>query len=169
LRIDKANEFLGTSIEKREIVDHLEALHMEVSEQDENRLLVKPPAFRGDVMREADLFEEVARLVGYDNIPVTLPLIRATEEENPELSLRDRCKALLVGLGFTEVITYSFVSPQSADFLGAEENSELRSFVKLVNPLSKEQSVMRTSLIPGLLSTVRLNALRGQTDLRIFE
>ena len=169
LRIDKANEFLGTSIEKREIVDHLEALHMEISEQDENRLIVKPPAFRGDVMREADLFEEVARLVGYDNIPVTLPLIRATEEENPELSLRDRCKALLVGLGFTEVITYSFVSPQSADFLGAKENSELRSFVKLVNPLSIEQSVMRTSLIPGLLSTVRLNALRGQTDLRIFE
>ncbi len=169
LRIDKANGFLGTSIQKREIVDHLAALHMEVSEQDENRLLVKPPAFRGDVTREADLFEEIARLVGYDNIPVTLYLIRATEEENPELSLRDRCKALLVGLGFTEVITYSFVSPQSADFLGAKEKSDLKAFVKLRNPLSKEQSVMRTSLIPGLLSTVRLNALHGLTDLRIFE
>ena len=169
LRVDKANEFLGMSIDKREIVDSLSGLHMEVEEQDHNKLLVKPPAFRGDVTREADLFEEIARLVGYDNIPVTLPLIRPTEEEQPELSLRDRCKALLVGLGFTEVITYSFVSPQSADLLGAGENSDLRSFVKLRNPLSQDQSVMRTSLIPGLLATVRLNTVRGQSDLRIFE
>jgi len=169
LRVDKANEFLGMSIDKREIVDSLSGLNMEVEEQDHNKLLVKPPAFRGDVTREADLFEEIARLVGYDNIPVTLPLIRPTEEEQPELSLRDRCKALLVGLGFTEVITYSFVSPQSADLLGAGENSDLRSFIKLRNPLSQDQSVMRTSLIPGLLATVRLNSLRGQSDLRIFE
>jgi len=169
LRVDKANEFLGTRIDKREMVDHLSALHMEIKEQDHNKLLVKPPAFRGDVTREADLFEEIARLVGYDNIPVTLPLIKPTEEEQPELCLRDRCKALLVGLGFTEVITYSFISPQSADLLGAGENSDLRSFVKLRNSLSQDQSVMRTSLIPGLLATVRLNTVRGQSDLCIFE
>jgi len=144
LRVDKANEFLGTSIDKREVVDHISALHMEIKEQDHNKLLVKPPAFRGDITREADLFEEIARLVGYDNIPVTLPLIKPTEEEQPELCLRDRCKALLVGLGFTEVITYSFISPQSADLLGAGENSDLRSFVKLRNSLSQDQSVMRT-------------------------
>jgi phenylalanyl-tRNA synthetase beta chain len=116
-----------------------------------------------------DLFEEIARLVGYDAIPVTLPQIKPTEEEQPELVLRDRCKTLLAGLGFTEVITYSFVSPESADFLGAQELSDLRAFVRLLNPLTQEQSVMRTSLIPGLLSTVRLNTVRGQTDLPIFE
>jgi len=169
LRIDKANEFLGTSVHKKEIADHLSSLSMAVTEVDQNHLKVSPPSFRGDVTREVDLFEEIARLVGFNNIPVTLPPIRPTEEENPELSLRDRCKALLVGLGFTEVITYSFVSPQSADLLGAGENSDLRSFVKLRNPLTQDQSVMRTSLIPGLLATVRLNTVRGQSDLRIFE
>jgi len=169
LRVDRANQFLGTSIPQEEMVDHLTSLNMEVEERDHNKLLVKPPAFRPDVTREADLFEEIARLVGYDNIPVTLPVIKPTEEEQPELSLRDRCKALLVGIGFTEIIAYSFISPRSADLLGAGNNSDLRSFVKLRNPLSQDQSVMRTSLIPGLLATVRLNMLRGQSDLRIFE
>ena len=169
LRVDRANAFLGTTIEKQEVVDHLASLNMQVADMDENLLSVKPPAFRGDITREADLFEEIARLVGYDAIPVTLPQIKPTEEEQPDLALRDRCKTLLTGLGFTEVITYSFVSPQSADFLGAQEKSDLRAFVRLRNPLSQEQSVMRTSLIPGLLSTVRLNTVRGQSDLRIFE
>ena len=169
LRVDRANAFLGTTIEKQEVVDHLASLNMQVADMDENLLAVKPPAFRGDITREVDLFEEIARLVGYDAIPVTLPQIKPTEEEQPDLALRDRCKTLLTGLGFTEVITYSFVSPQSADFLGAQEKSDLRAFVRLRNPLSQEQSVMRTSLIPGLLSTVRLNTVRGQSDLRIFE
>jgi len=74
-----------------------------------------------------------------------------------------------VSMGFTEIITYSFISPKSADILGADENSDLRSFVKLLNPLSQDQSVMRTSLLPGLFSTVKLNSIRGQNDLRIFE
>jgi len=169
LRINKVNEFLGITIEKKAIADHLVSLNMQVADTGENLLAVKPPSYRGDVTREADLFEEVARLVGYDSIPVTIPPIKPTEEEQPDLVLRDRCKILLAGLGFTEIITYSFVSPQSADFLGAHEKSDLRAFVKLRNPLSQEQSVMRTSLIPGLLSTVRLNTVRGQSDLRIFE
>ena len=169
LRVDRANAFLGITIEKQEVVDHLASLNMQVADMDENLLAVKPPAFRGDITREVDLFEEIARLVGYDAIPVTLPQIKPTEEEQPDLALRDRCKTRLTGLGFTEVITYSFVSPQSADFLDAQEKSDLRAFVRLRNPLSQEQSVMRTSLIPGLLSTVRLNTVRGQSDLRIFE
>ena len=169
LRVDRANAFLGTTIEKQEIADYLAALNMEVADTGENLLSVKPPAFRLDVTREVDLFEEIARLVGYDAIPVTLPLIKPTQEEQPELALRDRCKAVLAGVGFTEVVTYSFISADSADILGAQEQSELRAFVKLLNPLTQDQAVMRTSLIPGLLSTVRLNTVRGQTDLRIFE
>ena len=104
LRVDKANAFLGTKIEKQEIADYLVSLNMQVADMGENLLAVKPPAFRGDITREVDLFEEIARLVGYDAIPVTLPQIKPTEEEQPELALRDRCKTLLTGLGFTEVI-----------------------------------------------------------------
>ena len=169
LRVDRANKILGTSIDRKEMADHLSSLSMAVKVVDQNRIEVRPPSFRVDMTREADLVEEVARLVGYNNIPVTLPAIRPTEENIPEFVLRDRIKTMLVGIGFTEIITYSFISPQSADVLGAREKSDLRSFVKLLNPLSEDQSVMRTSLIPGLLSTVRLNSLRGQDDMRVFE
>jgi phenylalanyl-tRNA synthetase beta chain len=169
LRVQRANEILGTNIDANAITHHLSSLGMAVKALDQNQIAVYPPSFRVDITREADLIEEVARLIGYDNIPVTLPAIRPTEEDFSERVLRDRIKALLVGMGFLEIITYSFISPRSADILGAEGHSHLRSFVKLLNPLSQDQSVMRTSLIPGLLSTVHLNTLRGQNDLRIFE
>jgi len=169
LRADRANTILGTHVALTEMTEHLTALQMDVKEIDHNTIEVSPPPFRVDITREADLIEEIARLTGYDNIPVTLPPIRPTEEDTTALVLRARLKNMLVGMGFTEIITYSFISPKSADILGAEQNSDLRSFVELLNPLSQDQSVMRTSLIPGLLSTVRLNALRGQHDLRIFE
>ena len=169
LRVEKANKILGTNVDVKIMANHLSSLSMAVKIVDQNRLVVSPPSFRVDITREADLIEEIARLIGYNNIPVTLPAIRPTEEDITEFLLRDRIKNMLVGMGFTEIITYSFISPKSADILGAEQNSNLRSFVKLLNPLTQDQSVMRTSLIPGLLSTVRLNSLRGQNDLRIFE
>ncbi len=169
LRVGRTNEILGTNLPGKEIVHHLCSLGMTVTEVNKNHMEVRPPSFRVDITREADLIEEVARLIGYDNIPVTLPAIRPTEGDTTERALRHRVKALFVGMGFSEVITYSFISPQSAEILGAEEHSYLRSFVRLQNPLSQDQSAMRTSLIPGLLSTVRLNSLRGQNDLRIFE
>jgi phenylalanyl-tRNA synthetase beta chain len=169
LRVKKANEILGTDIHKDEIARQLTSLGMAVSKGSQNYMDVRPPSFRVDLTREADLIEEIARLTGYDNIPVTLPPIRSGEEDNTAITLRDRIKALLMGLGFLEVITYSFISPKSIDILRTDEQSVLPSFVKLLNPLSLDQSVMRTSLIPGLLSSARLNVLRGQNDLRIFE
>ena len=169
LRADRANTILGTHIDITTMAEYLSALQMDVKTIDHNTIEVSPPPFRVDITREADLIEEVARLTSYDNIPVTLPPIRPTEEDTTGLVLRARLKNMLVGMGFTEIITYSFISPRSADILGADQKSDLRSFVELLNPLSQDQSVMRTSLIPGLLSTVRLNALRGQHGLRVFE
>lgn len=169
VRADRTNKLLGTDVKAETMDLHLSSLGMAVTKIDDNKMEVSPPSFRVDITREADLVEEIARLIGYHNIPVTLPPIRPTEEYVSELTLRDRIKAMLVGMGFTEIITYSFISPQSADLMGTGDNSHLRSFVKLLNPLSQDQSVMRTSLIPGLLSTARLNLLRGQYDLRIFE
>jgi phenylalanyl-tRNA synthetase beta chain len=169
LRADRTNNILGTNVDINTMTEHLSSLRMAVKKIDQNRIEVSPPPYRVDISREADLIEEIARLTGYDKIPVTLPPIRPTEEDNTELVLRDRTKNMLVGMGFTEIITYSFISPKSADILRAGQKSKLRSFIKLLNPLSLDQSVMRTSLIPGLLSTVRLNSLRGQNDLRIFE
>ena len=170
LRVDRTNRILGTTISLDDMAGYLKALGMEVHNINEHELKVKPPSFRVDITREADLIEEVARLSGYDNIPVTAPSIRPSEEgEAPELILRDKARSIMTGLGFTEIITYSFISPNSADMLGAKEESPLRSFVRLMNPLTVDQSVMRTSLVPGLLSTVKNNILNQEKELKLFE
>jgi phenylalanyl-tRNA synthetase beta chain len=171
LRADVTNRFLGTSIARESMASFMEALEMGVEDgEDDNLLRVKPPSFRVDLTREIDLIEEVARLEGYDNIPVTYPPIRPSEEKSTsDLALGDRARETMIGFGFAEIISYSFISPDSADLLGVGSDSELRSFVKMRNPLSMEQSVMRTSLLPGLLSAIKTNASHGEEDLKLFE
>ncbi len=170
LRVDKVNGVLGMTLSMDVITGHMKALQMDVRDVNENEIIVTPPSFRVDVEREADLIEEVARLFGYDNIPVTYPSIRpGLTSEAPELPLRDWIRAIMVGLGFTEIITYSFISPDSADMLGAEEKSSLRSFVEIMNPLTVDQSVMRTSLIPGVLSSVKYNVSHDERNMKLFE
>ncbi len=170
LRIDKSNDFLGTSLSQKTIAGYLKALALQVEEMGPNVIRVTPPTYRVDITREVDLMEEVARLEGYDKILVTSPHIRPSDEADaPELILPEKTRDIMVRLGFTEIITYSFISPDSADFLGAGKDSPFRSFVKLLNPLSTDQSVMRTSLVPGLLDAIRNNIHHGEKDLKLFE
>ena len=170
LRVDKTNRFLGTQLSPETVGGFLETLEMEVQPLGENVLRVKAPSFRVDITRDWDLMEEVARLEGYDRIPVTIPPIRPSDEkESPEMTVGDRVREIMVGLGFSEVISFSFIGPDSADLLGAEKDSPLRSFVTLLNPLTVDQSVMRTSLIPGLLTAVKTNLSFGEMDLKLFE
>jgi len=170
LRIEKTNSFLGTDISKTAVSGYLNALEMEIQDLDEDTIRVKPPTYRVDLIREVDLMEEVARMEGYDNIPVTLPYIRPAEDiDNPETNLHESVSDILAGMGFSEIINYSFISPESVDFLEAKQESPLRSFVELRNPLTVDQSVMRTSLVPGLLTTLKYNVTHGETDLKLFE
>jgi len=170
LSVDKCNRFLGTDLSQQAMGNHLRALEMEVQSQGEKVLRVKAPSFRVDITRDWDLMEEVARMEGYDHIPVTIPPIRPSDEkESPEVTTGDRVREIMVGLGFSEVISFSFIAPESADFLGAEKDSALRSFVPLLNPLTVDQSVMRTSLLPGLLGAVKTNLSYGEKDLKLFE
>jgi phenylalanyl-tRNA synthetase beta chain len=170
LRVDKTNRFLGTELSRDTVAGYLQALEMEVQPSGENVLQVRPPSFRVDITRDWDLMEEVARLEGYDHIPITIPPIRPSDEkESPEMTTGDRVREIMAGLGFSEVISFSFIAPDSADFLGAERESPLRSFVTLLNPLTVDQSVMRTSLIPGLVAAVKTNLSYGEKDLKLFE
>lgn len=170
LRVDAANRFLGTSLSRETMSQYLRNLEMEVQDAPDNVIRVTPPPFRVDIEREVDLMEEVARLEGYDKIPVSYPAIRPSDTGYiPELVLRDQVREMMVGFGFTEIITYSFISPQSAEILGAEEKSLHRSFVRLMNPLTGDQSVMRTSLVPGLMATLMYNITYGEQDLKLFE
>ena len=170
LRVEKANDLLGSSIPCERAMVHLRALEMEVEKLDADLLQVTPPAFRVDLTREVDLVEEVARMEGFDEIFVTCPSIKPSDElEPPEQVTAETLKETMAGLGFNEVINYSFVSPNTADLLVAGKKSPLRSFVSVLNPLTVDQSVMRTSLVPGLLETVRTNVVYGVKDLRLFE
>ncbi len=167
IRTSRTNQILGARLSGKVIKSRLGDLGMKVVSKGRGLYEVSPPSYRVDIQREVDLIEEVARMVGYHNIPVTIPSIRASGEgERREDLLKSKIKEIMRGMGFSEVITYSFISPDSVEQLGL---GELNGFVKIMNPLSREQSVMRTSLIPGLLSTLRGNLARGERGVKIFE
>jgi len=158
-----AEDFLGLKVSEEEFLNYLKRLGMEVQKTSERKFYVIPPSFRFDLKREVDIAEEIARLKGYENIPETLPQLLPLPKESKSRDLEKRLKEIMVGFGFYEVITYSFLSPRSLQAFGFSR------FLKLLNPLSEEMSLMRPSLIPGLVEVARFNANRGIKDLRIFE
>ena len=170
LRIGKTNTYLGTNFSRQEMADALTRLEMDVKVLDNDTLEVVPPSFRLDITREVDLTEEVARILGYDNIPTAHPqTVVLGHEKNEHLRLRDELKNFLRGTGCREIITYSFISQISLKKLGLEQNDIRLNPIKLLNPLSEEQAVMRTSLVPGILNIVRYNLDRENENLRLFE
>jgi phenylalanyl-tRNA synthetase beta chain len=123
-----------------------------------------------DISRPEDLMEEVARLSGYNNIPTTFPTIPAEgRTSNEYLRLRNRIKRLMNGFGFTEAITYSFVSDTSGDRLLLKEGDSRRNFIHILNPLTEDQTVMRTSLVPGLIEAANYNIARQVKNIKVFE
>jgi len=164
------NRLLGTAFQLSEIKAHLESIEFAVETENRDTLVVSPPSFRVDIERPVDLMEEIARLSGYQNIPTTFPLMstEAREAFRP-LRLRNRIKQMLAGIGFTETINYSFINHNACDRLQIEPGDPRRAMLGIVNPLSEDQTVMRTSLIPGLLDTVRHNVAQQNHDLKLFE
>lgn len=170
LRVNRANAYLGTSLSAKEMASILTRLDMDVKEREDGDLDVTPPSFRQDVTREADLAEEIARIYGYDNIPIEKPRAVMVEiEPNEHLRVRNDLKELLRGIGLREIVTYSFISPVGLSKLGYPEGHEKLQTVKILNPLSEDQSVMRTSLVPSMLQTVAFNLNRQNDQLRLFE
>jgi phenylalanyl-tRNA synthetase beta chain len=169
-RPDRCNAYLGTALSGESMSDYLRSLEMDVRKENGEVLLVIPPSFRVDITREVDLTEEVARLHGYNEIPVTPALIRPHgENEMPELAFGDRLRSQLASFGFTEIITYSFIAPEAIDSLNPGGGAETEQLVKIMNPLSSDQSVLRTSLIPGLLDTLKTNLSHGEKEMKFFE
>lgn len=165
LRLSRTNQILGTSYSRREVEEVLTALHLPVVALDEEHLVVQVPSHRGDLEREIDLIEEVARLKGYEAIPVTLPGgSAAVPAAPPEVRVREELRRLLVGMGFCEAVTYSFQSERLSGLLKPSEPP-----LKLANPLSEEQAVMRVSLLPGLLEAAQRNLSRQAEGVRLFE
>jgi phenylalanyl-tRNA synthetase beta chain len=168
--VPKVSALLGISLGHEEVDGILKRLQMEVKEDQGEAWVISPPAFRGDITREIDLIEEIGRLKGYDHIPVQTPkmwVVPFRQERAREVE--ERVKAVLVGLGFYEVITFSFIAPESLQALRLLPGDPRLRPLALLNPLAEVQSVMRTTLLPGLLETARYNLNHKNRDLKIFE
>ncbi len=172
LEVERTNRLLGTNLDRDQIQDILERIEFKVENDSNNsdRLMVTAPSFRVDVSRREDLMEEVARLSGYNNIPTTFPAMPAEgRPPNSRRLLRGRLKTVMSGIGFSETIAYSFVSASSCDHLGMKGSDPRRSMIHILNPLTEDQAVMRTSLVPGILGTMHYNTARQVKNLKIFE
>jgi phenylalanyl-tRNA synthetase beta chain len=170
LDVKALNRRLGTHLNATAIEDYLKSIEFEVEKIDDDTLQVYPPSFRVDIIRFEDLTEEIARLFGYNNIQTTFPLIPAdARQPSKRIDSRDNIKNLMTGLGFVEAINYSFISKLSFDRLELSPDDPKRHAVDIANPLTEDQSVMRTSLIPGLLETMKYNISVQNKNLKLFE
>jgi phenylalanyl-tRNA synthetase beta chain len=156
---------LGVTIPADEVDGMLTRLGLTQEQRDTNSGTWQSPSWRFDLAIEQDLVEEVARVYGYNNLPVTTPAMAveikpSNEDVKPLSYFRDR----LVSLGYQEAITYSFVDPEMMQIFDPQ-----RQAVKVSNPISQDLSVMRTSLWPGLVSSAIHNLNRQQPRVRLFE
>ena len=171
LRVKRVRDILGTAVPEEEIVRILKSLEMEIDQGGNGVLRVTPPTCRVDITREIDLIEEIVRLHGYDRVPPTLPAVsviaagRIDEKRKTEAWVRE----IMTGAGYTEVINYSFIPHVAVDQLGLDAADERRRHVRIRNPLTEEQAVMRTTMVYSLLRNAARNADVGRFDLKIFE
>ncbi|GAB12509.1 phenylalanyl-tRNA synthetase beta chain [Arthrobacter globiformis NBRC 12137] len=159
---------IGIDFTEDQIVTSLEDLGA-VLEKTGAGWTVTAPSWRNDLETKEDLSEEVARLVGYDQIPATLPVAPPGRGLTRVQQQRRRLVQALADAGLTEVLAYPFVSKAANDTFGVAEEGAPRTAVKLANPISEEHGYLRTSVLPGLLEIAKRNHSRGFRDLAVFE
>ncbi|MEV4789727.1 phenylalanine--tRNA ligase subunit beta [Streptomyces tuirus] len=164
---DHPDKVAGVAYGRETVVRRLQEVGCDVYGQDE--LIVTVPSWRPDLTDPNDLAEEVIRLEGYENLPSTLPKPPAGLGLTDRQRLHRRVGRALAGAGYVEALNYPFISEQVFDQLGLEADDPARRVVRLSNPLSDEEPALRTSLLPGLLATLRRNDGRGSHDLALFE
>lgn len=166
----KVNEVLGISVDKNEIVNILEKLNFKVDTHDDV-LTVTVPLFREDMESYPDIAEEIIREYGYDHIQSTL--LKTSSITNGGLTVEQQkiedLKSLLVGYGFNEMISYSFVSEKEYDLFNIDKDSDEHKFIKIINPIGEDLAVMRTSLMPSAVRAACHNINRKNYCGRLFE
>lgn len=167
----KVRRVLGVGLSDEEILRTLDGLGLTIDARSDH-FAVTPPTYRRDILRDADVIEEVARMYGYDRIPAKMPKVEAAAPEVSRSARRDAnpiVKEAFLKSGFTEVINFSFMGTADLDLLGIAEDDGRRSAVVVKNPLRVEDSLMRTTLIPSLLRNVATNIAHGIREMRLFE
>jgi len=158
----------GLPIEPDEVARRLEQVGASV-DRGGATWTVTPPTWRPDLTDPADLDEEVIRLVGYDSVPALLPAAPAGPGFSDAQRLRRRIGQALAHAGLVESPSYPFVGLPALDALGLDPDDDRRNAVRLANPLSDEEPLLRTTLLPGLFATLRRNVGRGNQDVALFE
>ncbi|MCW2806098.1 MAG: phenylalanine--tRNA ligase subunit beta [Marmoricola sp.] len=166
--IDLPARVTGMDIASDTTIANLEAVGCEVDVAADTLTATVPP-WRPDLEDPFDLVEEVARIVGYEDVPSVLPQAPAGGGLTPEQALRRRAGRTLAGEGYVEVLSFPFVGEADFDRLGLDGDDPRRTALRLANPLSNEEPLMTTTLLPGLLRSVSRNISRGTTDLALFE
>lgn len=184
MRSQRLKEYLGYYVTKEKTKNILQGIGLGVSDtQEENALsgdlgadkdnfsfTVEIPSYRPDLELEVDLIEEIARINGYDKIPSTLPQgIMTSGRPSVEKRILARLRDTLTACGLQEVINFSFLNPKLFDDLGLDSEDPRRDTVKIQNPLSEEQAVLRTTLLPSLLQVLQYNFNRQMHNVHIFE
>jgi phenylalanyl-tRNA synthetase beta chain len=165
LRASRIRRLLGCDPPAGTVTDVLTRLGVEIAQHDDEQWRVTAPAFRPDLAIEADLVEEVARVMGYDSIPEHAPEAELMMTPRPEEHVETRAlRTVLVQRGYQEAITFSFVDPRMQALVEPREEA-----IALANPISSDLAVMRTSLWPGLLGAMLHNTNRQQPRVRLFE
>ena len=166
LPLGELTRLLGVAIDGSTASDLLERLGMRIRGDDP--LVVTVPTWRLDVTRSADLVEEVARLRGYDTFPETVPLGGGGGLTLGQARAR-MLREIMVGAGFSEAQTLSFMSPSDLDRLGVPPGDARRRSVALKNPISAAQGLLRTTMLPALLEAAARNVAAGLEDVALFE
>ncbi|MCX6112759.1 MAG: phenylalanine--tRNA ligase subunit beta [Proteobacteria bacterium] len=162
-----ATDFIGVNITDLEIEKLLTPIGFHVSKTG-STLKITVPSFRNDVTMKADIYEEIARLNGYDKIPAELPAVVISAEFSDGTNderLKNNIRNILKGFGYLETITYSFVPDNYHTLLGYSDDD----VIKLKNPITETMKIMRTSLVTSMLESVKYNFNHRNMDLRFFE
>lgn len=169
-RPERANAMLGLSLTAERMADLFRNLEFQVQPVANGSFQVSIPSYRIDIEREIDLIEEICRLNGFDQVPATMP-VAAVISDRPSLHQRmqRQVRDHFVEEGMHEIVSFSFIGPEEADKLLLAATDSRRNAIRLCNPLALEQSVMRTTLLPGLLDTASRNMSFRSLDLRLFE
>lgn len=167
LRYDRVSALIGLEIPEADIRRLLESIELRITAEEQASCTVEIPSFRGDLEREVDLIEEVARLHGLDKIPTPSPRaeIVVGADDRHTRALFD-LRARLTGLGLQEIMNYSYTSTELLDTFKLDDPGER---VLLPNPLSRDHSVLRSSLIPQLVESLSRNAARQIDQAAFFE
>ena len=169
LRVARTNALLGVTVTAGEMADDLTSLGCAVESQTRTTLRVLPPTFRPDLGTEVDLVEEVARRYSYDRLPSTLPASGRAGGLTRQQELRRVTRRLLLGSGLSEAHTLSMLPPRFPDGIGLPADHPWRRTLAISNPLSEEESVLRPSLLPGLLLAAAKNVARRNVTVALFE